>query len=107
MQVPAQTAATATQAYFMVRMSVAAETCDLQEPDVCRLFRRKRRIFSKNRNAWLGRKGSNHRMVDPPVLRDPSSNNLAQNGLAFEPERSVAVVTGTAATGLRILPRRL
>jgi hypothetical protein len=47
------------------------------------------------------------KIFSPPVLRGPTSNNLAQNGLAFEPEQSVAVVTGTAATGLRILPCRL
>jgi hypothetical protein len=45
------------------------------------------------RNAWLGREDSNLRMTIASLDRDPTSNNLAQNRLAFGPEQSVAVVT--------------
>jgi hypothetical protein len=48
---------------------------------------------SRRRTAWLGREDSNLRMTIASLDRDPTSNNLAQNRLAFGPEQSVAVVT--------------
>jgi hypothetical protein len=60
----------------------------MRKARIWRAFLVKRRKFSENKNAWLGRKGSNHRMVDPRFARPKQQQSCSElSGIRARTER--------------------